>query len=68
MVLAATGSLGNFYSCFDHSQPQASIMKVRADMMLGENPIHNSLFLSLGSEPREREEWQVEAKYELNQY
>lgn len=48
-----------FYSCFDQPRPQTYIMKVRADVILGGDPIHNSLFLSLGSEPREREEWQA---------
>lgn len=34
-------------------------MKVRANVLLGEDPINNNLFLNLGSEPTEIEEWQA---------
>lgn len=55
----AEGFSSVFYSCFDHPQQQAYIMKVRANVLLGEDPINNNLFLNLGSEPTEIEEWQA---------
>lgn len=49
-----------FYSCFGHSQQQAYIIKVKADVILGGDLVNNTLSLSSGSEPTEMEQWQAD--------